>query len=177
MLRLAVAGVLLSALGLAQASYTYYGPQCAARGPIGLTVEGLPRLGGDLTTIYTGPHSYMAWSNRSGSGESGSQPILLIGVSDRAFGALPLPFMLPWSPYGQCQLLASAEIMLPMATDPRYNNMYLDRFTLRIPNDARLFGVSFYQQWLTFTRGCVYPSPGCNYDLSSSNGGKATVGL
>lgn len=162
MLRLAAAGVLLSALAAGQANYTYYGPQCGAQLTVG---NGWPIIGRSFDVQYTGPNVY-SFNSRS---YGWSRPILLIG----AYSFAQQPWILPASP--SCALLCSAEIVL---MTPLRSTVYESVVTIPVPNNPAFVGMNIYNQWLTWNYSVVYIPPyGGSQSLRSSNGGKATVGL
>jgi len=95
-----------------------------------------------------------------------SAAIVVTGASRTTWGPIGLPLDL--SPFGAagCSLLASMDLMLAIATDAQGNGSLV----VPVPNDQRLLGVVFHNQWL------VVDTPANALGLSFSNGGTATLG-
>lgn len=150
MKRLTLLVVLASALQLAAqtASVVPYGSGC---GPV-LSWTGLPRLGQQLTLIYSGPNSYfeshgVAYIDR---------PVLLLGVSDQRIGTTPLPLLLPTSITNGvpgCLVLQSTDLAILMPYQaPFPPTKFESQAVLTIPNDAGLLGLPFFAQWMNWHR-------------------------
>jgi hypothetical protein len=161
-LRIGLAAVLLSALGVAQ-TWTGYGQPC---GGAQLWVSGSPRLGHTITFNYVGPNSY---SYRPAVYATWNMPILMLGTSDRVFGRLQLPLPLPMS---TCQLLCAPDVILRPAFG---GATFPSSVNVPIPMIASWIGMEVFHQWLLWNHSAGATG---NYDsLGSSNAGKAVIGL
>jgi hypothetical protein len=135
--------VALSATPLpAQASFSKYGTACTAPNlsmpAIGAT--GLPKLNTAFTVTYTGP-SQALWPSEI-------RPVLLTGIQS---WNVSIPKLTQWQPLG-CTLLVTPDLILPMGTNgPNYEN----KFVLNIPNDPKLIGLTYYQQWAPWYNFCL----------------------
>jgi hypothetical protein len=90
-----------------------------------------------------------------------SPAILFLGASNTSWGALTLPFT--YAP--TCQLLASGEIMIGLATSATGTGSV----PIAVPNARDLVGLFFYNQFLVV-------DPANNFKLVASNGGRGKVG-
>jgi hypothetical protein len=90
--------------------------------------------------------------------------LFFLGLSDRAWGPIPLPLSLqPHAP--GCSLYASGEVIVTMLTDSLGNA----RVGLNVPNAPALAGASFFTQFQVY-------DPGANaLAMAGSNAGKATM--
>jgi len=74
---------------------------------------------------------------------------LFVGLSTRAWGAIPLPLDLAFLGAPNNKLYTGAEFRLPMSFVKQTNNRYLARTELSIPNDPGLAGLhAFFQSYL-----------------------------
>ncbi|MAE77380.1 MAG: hypothetical protein CMJ85_10985 [Planctomycetes bacterium] len=121
-----------------------------------VTSNALPRLAG------TGSPTIGGTFNFGLSNARGARPaIFLLGASDKAWGALRLP----WRFIASCDLLVSGDILWGLVTDQSGNA----NFALTIPNDTGLVGIVAFQQFLVTDSGNAI-------GLIASNGGRLQIG-
>lgn len=133
------------------ASYSLFGTGCSTQ----LTANGLPQIGKSFSVVYNGP----SFCNQAVC----AQPVLLTGLSNTQWGSVMLPIVPPFA-IGGCGLLVSVEFMAPIAPGKK-------QLDIAIPNDPRLIGLQFYQQWTTLVTSTSSP-----FTAYFSNGGIMTIG-
>jgi hypothetical protein len=104
-----------------------FGPSCGTMRLDEAQGGGPPRLGN------------AAFGLSLARGQPTTPAFLLLGFSDRRFGALILPAGLP----GRCAAYASGEVAFMRTTDPLGGAMV----TVGVPSDPTLHGVVVYTQW------------------------------
>ncbi|HKB14416.1 MAG TPA: hypothetical protein VKF62_00040, partial [Planctomycetota bacterium] len=79
---------------------------------------------------------------------AGSRALLVLGLSDVAWGPIPLPFGL--GPLGMpgCSLLASLDFTFPVDTEPTPPAPGRASVLFPIPAQPGLSGAAFYVQWI-----------------------------
>ena len=92
--------------------------------------------------------------------------ILLLGGSDTRWGVIPLPLSMASFGAPLCNLLVSADLMLPGISDAKGNASA----PFPVPNDTKLVGAKFFNQYIV-----VDPTTN-GMGLAFSNGGAAKVG-
>lgn len=101
-----------------------------------------------------------------GRARSSTAAALMIGSSHTSWASIPLPWSL--APFGgqSCSLQTSIDLIQGLATDAQGAGS----MPLMIPNDKRLSGIRFYNQFLVI-------DPGANpLGLSFTQGAQATIG-
>lgn len=139
------------------ASYTLYGAGCKGTGP----GNGVPAM-----TATGRPVINQAFNVDLAQARANAAALLVLGVSDKMWGAFTLPLDL--TPFGapNCNLLASFDLFGAVAVSA--SGTATTRFP--IPNDATLSGSIFFNQYL------VLDAPANALKVVVSNGGKATLG-
>jgi hypothetical protein len=136
------------------AAFSTYGSRCGPRGVApGLTGSGLPQLGSSYTVNVA-------------STASGAPVLLAIGVSDKLFGGLTLPFDL--TPLGApgCSLLCSLDLFAASSI----GGSGQANFTVPIPNNNALIGLQYFHQAL------LVSSVSNQLGFAFSNGASVTLG-
>jgi len=95
-----------------------------------------------------------------------SPVIMLLGASDKTWGPFKLPFDLKGLGMPNCRLFASPDLF---GLAP--NSQGVAKWSLPIPNDPKLFGVTFFQQGMIFEKGIN------GFGAVFSDAGKATIGV
>jgi hypothetical protein len=126
--------------------------------------------GATLTLQYGGSTAYNA-----GTGPFFEyRPMLVLGLSDGAWGNVPLPWLLPsaWNPWVTCQLLVAPDLIVPMQAINAWS--YASSYALPIPNDPQLIGFRLFAQWaVVYTQFGIFPAWS---RISMSNALAITVG-
>lgn len=139
-----------------RADWLPFGTGCAGSGGVprlDLVARATPRIGSTFTTELRG----------LGSGARGAAGIF--GFSRTQFGPFPLPLDLTSLQMPGCQLLVSADVLVPLVMQTG-----VARWSVPLPNDQRLVGGSFYEQALVLDSG----SNPANAVVSDA--GAATIG-
>lgn len=139
---LALAALALTALAPAQiASFTTYGNGCNPGSPPPLIqAVTLPRIG----TAFTVRHVALP------SGQtpvSIDLPALIMGLQQ---AQTPVPVLSPSQP-ANCNFLLTTDVILFM---PWQGSSYANQYTMQIPNDVGLVGLTFFQQWAELYSRC-----------------------
>ena len=118
-----------------------------------LSAQGVPEIGTSFSlALDTAPPSASA--------------ALLVGGSNTTWSGLPLPFGLGLLSAPGCSILASGEIIAPVAVGPTGDASV----TIDLPNDPALVGAVFYNQFF------VVDPPANGLGLAWTNGGAGTIG-
>jgi hypothetical protein len=125
---------------------------CAGSTPILLSNTGVPEIGKSYSFDMT-------------QGQSGSLAIGVLGLSNKMYGAIPLPFSLNLIAPG-CWLFTGLDVLFPSTVD----QMGKATTKFPIPNAKPLVGFKIYNQYLMNLRGANV------LDLLFSNGGEGTIG-
>jgi hypothetical protein len=91
------------------------------------------------------------WSYTRWPGPGPTWAFLLLGTSNTSYGPLPLPFDLPGAP--GCRLYTDIVYVLPGRTVANDARGTVDFFSGRLPADAQLTGLVFYEQVLVSDPG------------------------
>lgn len=94
-----------------------------------------------------------------------SAAVSALGLSDKTWNAFKLPFALAPLAAPGCSLLASLDLLAPVATDSTGNA----KISLPLPNNASLVNVKLYHQWLVVDTANALK-------LSFSDAGRTTIG-
>ena len=98
--------------------------------------------------------------------QGGTGPVVgVFGFNNKNFGPIILPADLKVVAPG-CWLFQSLDLLIPTASSSANGA----KVTLPIPNDTKLKGVKFYNQWMLFKRG------GNALNWTFSNSGEGTIG-
>lgn len=92
--------------------------------------------------------------------------LLVLGASDSTWSSVPLPLDLTAAGANGCSLLASAEYLLPAATDAAGSS----KLTISVPNDLSLHRTKFFNQYIVIDSGANA------LGLAFSNGGAGILG-
>ncbi|MCA8965935.1 MAG: hypothetical protein H6838_00770 [Planctomycetes bacterium] len=154
----------LAAFAPAQtASFTTYGTGCGAPGnpPPLIQALTLPQIGAAFTVRFVALPSGQ-------TPVSVDWPAMIMGLQQ---AQTPVPVLSPSQP-ANCNFLLSTDVILFM---PWNGTSYQNTFTMQIPNDPGLIGVSFHQQWAELYSRC---QPTCQpLMIRVTNAATATVGL
>jgi hypothetical protein len=137
------------------ATYVAYGQSCTG-------TAGSPTLGAASGSL---PWINSAFGIELTKIPATSPAVLVFGISDQSWGAIPLPLKLDGLGMTGCWLNASVEVLFVMS-----NNAGTATITLPLPNDLNLVGARFYNQ------GLVLDPPANSAGLTTSNGAAATIG-
>lgn len=150
----------------AQASFTPFGTGCLG---LGLTANGLPRIGTTWFVGYAGPLG----SSFVGLYGIVNQPVLLLGTSNTQAGGASLPAPLPTSLTAglACDLLVSPDVVLlhPFGVPPPFG------LAVTIPATPGLIGFTFHAQWLLLSERSYFGTLQW-VRAYTSNAGTAVVG-
>ena len=145
---------LASALHAQTASFTPIGSACSAPGEPtpAIGAVGLPQIGTSFDVTYSGPNRAMS------SAQQSVQPFLLTG-----FNLYPSPIVVPLAlffaqPPG-CTVYVQTDFVLNTPLDAS-GRAFIPSVTLRVPNDPRLLGASWFHQWFALYTQCGFA--GCN---------------
>lgn len=140
--RFPLAAILLAAATTAQtASFTPYGAGCGLSGPPPLIQAVTPP---QIGTAFTVRHVALPAGQTPVSIDL---PAIVMGLQQTT---TPVPVLSALQP-SNCNFLTSSEIAVIMAWN---GSSYPNTFTIQLPNDAGLAGVTFYQQWVELYSRC-----------------------
>ncbi|MGH7151897.1 MAG: integrin alpha, partial [Planctomycetota bacterium] len=127
----------LTAFSLAPVGVTVYGTGCPAGG------TGIPRIG-----IRGVPEIGTTTAVNVSKTVPGGRALLVLGLSDTAWGPVPLPLDLGSLGMAGCSLLASADLLCPIDTEPTPPAPGRGSVLLAIPFEPSLIGAAVFVQWI-----------------------------
>ena len=161
---LSVAALAIAPFAPAQtASFTTYGSGCGAPGnpPPLIQAVTMPQIGAAFTVRYVALPSGQ-------TPVSIDWPAMILGLQQ---AQTPVPVLSTSQP-ANCNFWLSTDVIQFM---PWNGTSYQNTFTMLIPNDMGLLGVTFHQQWAELYSRC---QPTCQpLMIRVTNAGTAVVGL
>lgn len=167
---LCAAAVALASHAIAQqARYEPFGHGCHGADNATLVTQGLPQIGQTFYVWLRPTTSLSSWMTpqRPGAGIDW----LVTGASNKWWKGAPLPAH--DQPYlDGCSLLVSLDAIHVAFTTRPVTGFQTTVFSITVPNDPRLVGTQFYQQYVSWS---ATPGTG-GFTVLVSNGGRGTIG-